>query len=139
MGSVDLSSNGGHGLWVNGSTGSQFYEVQALQNGGDGIYVGTSAAPATEEKSAFVRPTNPKGCLGCLSSTPAAPNVFVAGQMVGNKGAGIFIDAGQSGNIVTGVVGTNNGSADATDKNNNCTNNTWTGNDFSTVSPSCIH
>jgi hypothetical protein len=139
LGSPNLSSNGGHGLWVNGATASQFYNVQALQNGGDGIYIGTSGAPATEELSQFVRPKQPKGCLGCLSSSAVSPNVVIGAQVSGNKGPGIVIDAGQTGFIVSGSMGASNGTADAMDKNNNCTANTWSENIFETVSPSCIH
>jgi hypothetical protein len=59
--------------------------------------------------------------------------------VIANQGTGIVIDAGDSANIVTGLIGQSNLVKDATDENEDCTTNTWTKNQFNTVSPSCIH
>jgi hypothetical protein len=68
--------------------------------------------------------------------SPRMGMCFSFGLPVATK---LAIGAGDSSNIVTGLIGESNSVKDAADQNENCTNNTWTNNEFSTVSPSCIH
>jgi hypothetical protein len=140
-----LDSNGSHGLWVNSSSGNLFSNVQASGNEQDGFYVGETDPTGKRDNAESARPFSwsPKPCPACIvGQTPngsSQHNVFVAGAVINNHGSGIAIGAGDSSNIVTGLIGEGNSVKDATDESENCTNNTWTKNEFSTVSPSCIH
>jgi hypothetical protein len=137
-----LESNGGNGLWVHSSSGNQFVGLSAYTNKQDGIYVGEADAIGKRDKAEDAQPlSSPK-----TSNTVSQHNVFNggggldAGTMLQNDVSGIVIGAGDSANIVIAMNSFENGDKDAEDKNENCTLNTWTQNQFGTnVSPSCIH
>jgi hypothetical protein len=139
-GQSSLDSNEGNGLWVHSSSGNQFLYLLTSANAQDGVYVGEEDATGKRDEDAPPLSSSAKTCPKCIgksSDSASQHNVFIAGAMINNHGTGIAI--GDSANVVTGMAGEGNGDKDAVDKNENCTLNTWTQNEFITVSPSCIH
>jgi hypothetical protein len=123
LGTTYLLYNGGHGLWVHSSTGNQFFYVNAISNTQDGIYLGEEPATA-QPKSLY--------------------NLFVAEYVGANGGPGIAIGAGDTHNVVTSTIATNNDigmgdkKVDFEDLNENCVDNSWSKNKFGVANPTCI-
>ena len=122
-----MQTNNGYGLWIDSSSGNQFFNVESFDNKLSGIYVGESATDRLSAKSK------------ARDNDPSTDNVFLGSAVIENGGAGIVIDLGDSHNVVTLSSGEGNTDPDAVDENKDCDHNEWTGNSFTTTSASCIH
>jgi hypothetical protein len=135
-GDTTLSSNGTYGLWVNGSSGNQFYFIQAFSNTAGGIYVGESGAVGGHANGRSA--TCPLCIFGGSANGKSEHNFLISGAVFGNEGDGIVIGNGDSGNLITNMEGTENKGTDAVDESKSCSNNTWFKNIFTTAEPGCI-
>jgi hypothetical protein len=152
LGYSESYSNGSYGLWVHSSSSNQFFNLEIYENKLGGIYIGESApnSPSVKSNTEFLafgninassRPV--RGRLLQGEENNSSQNVFIGGSVIengsGGKGYGIVIGKGDVSNIVTIMGGQQNPSGDAVDENGNCTENSWSKNQFHSISPSCIH
>lgn len=122
-----MQTNNGYGLWVDSSSGNQFFNLESFDNKLSGIYVGGSATDRLSAKS------------NARDNDPSTDNVFPGAAAIENGGAGFVIDLGDSHNVVALSMGEGNKDPDAVDENKDCDHNEWTGNSFTTTNATCIH
>ncbi len=65
-------------------------------------------------------------------------NTVDKNRVYGNGGSGIFVNQRATDNFLTKNQGTGNAEFDGEDRNPNCDNNRWSGNQFTTVNQPCV-
>jgi hypothetical protein len=131
-----------YGVWLLASSRNVIANFSVSRNTSAGIYLGCFRTGGMLGKACTTVPPMPPSNGNILTSVndPSTAD----GPSQPDQAYGVAIAAGNVGNRIVGVEGSDNGNNlfgfDAIDGNPHCGSNTWTGNQFATVSPStCIH
>lgn len=120
-----VGKNNNYGIWLRGASNNQINCSNTDENGNIGVYVGCS----------INGPINGK----CSPKVPPSKNNQIYDHSAFNNAKyGVVIDLGNTGNIVTDLNASSNGTMDLLDENANCDSNRWFFNSFDTASPECI-
>jgi hypothetical protein len=124
----DADDNSVYGVWIRGGKGNQFNCAETDNNTGTGVYVGCHN-------------DDTRGST-CKGVKPSSGNRLYDFSSNDNGDAGVVIDVGNEGNVITDVHITGNlDAADSIDENPNCGTDQWISDgsdDFGVTSQSCI-
>ena len=108
----DTIDNSVYGVWIQGGKGNQVNAFGADSNTGTGVYVGCHDDDTHGTKCKGVKPSSGNRIYNFYSET--------------NGDAGIVIDLGNEGNVITDVhIAGNLGGVDSIDENSNCGTDQW--------------
>lgn len=134
----DLADNNGtFGFWLDGASGNSIVSFEANNNSIAGVYLGCDSAGPNGVPCPWWRtPSNGNLISGVwvVSNASAAETDSVASASSTKPIAGVAIDAGSVGNLVT-MVTAKNPTLDMLDENRHCASNMWELNTFTTSSP----
>ena len=118
--------NTNYGVWIRGGSSNQVNPSETDDNGKVGVFVGCSS---TGPISAACSPKGPAS---------KSNKIFDVYSVSGNGKYGVAIDLGNTGNNVSDVDASDNGTDDMFDANSGCDNDRWYYNEFDTASAGCI-
>jgi hypothetical protein len=131
-----------YGVWLLASSRNVIANFSVSRNTTAGIYLGCFRTGGILGRACTLIPLPPPSNGNILTSVndPSTAD----GPSQPDQAYGVAIAAGNVGNRIVGIEGSNNGNGsfgyDALDGNPNCGSNVWTANQFAFVSPStCIH
>src|ERR1035437_24991 len=120
--------NSVYGVWIRGGKGNQINCFNSNNNTGTGLYIGCHN-------------DDPRGTR-CRGVKPSSGNRIYDFESESNGDAGVVIDVGNQGNVLTDLTIKNNtGGVDSIDKNPSCGTDRWMNNgsdNFGVTSQSCI-
>jgi hypothetical protein len=123
---LGAGNNKNFGVWLRGASSNQVNCSNTDDNGNVGVYVGCSSTGLINAK--------------CSPSVPASKSNRIYDHSANsNSKYGIVIDLGNTGNNVSDVNATGNGTMDMVDANANCDSDLWFFNHFNTASELCIN
>ncbi|HEY9158464.1 right-handed parallel beta-helix repeat-containing protein [Candidatus Binatus sp.] len=125
----DAIDNSVYGVWIQGGKGNQVNAFASGSNTGTGVYIGCHDDDTHGTKCAGVK--------------PSSGNRIYDFNAESNGDAGIVIDLGNEGNVITDVhISGNAGGVDSIDENPSCGTDQWiqerTTTVFGVTSQSCI-
>jgi hypothetical protein len=124
----EADDNTVYGVWIRGGKGNQVDTFDTDDNTGTGIYIGCHDDDTRGSK-----------CAGVKSSS--GNRIFYL-ESEDNGDAGVVIDIGNEGNVITDVgIESNAGGVDSIDENPSCGTDQWFNDgfsDFGVTSQSCI-
>ncbi len=124
----DADDNTVYGVWIRGGKGNQVNDFDIEDNTGTGVYIGCHDNDSRGTK-----------CAGVKSSSENRIYDFTSEH---NGDAGVVIDLGNEGNVLTDLdIEDNSGGVDSIDENPSCGTNHWINDghdDFGVTSGSCI-